>query len=167
MASQPPGGLLRTWLQPVTDTFSRSRRPEIKKLIMARRWHDDAGAADVDGDAFRALVEENVKTTVKNLQTQSILSTAYDKRNKNPDLQLKVFVHGLVFDEKSREVKDLGVSFGPPGQTIPKLPFYVIVAPTIHNSFGKFNPKAKKLDPTQTSNGAASQTSFVDKSEVA
>ncbi|KAG5731764.1 Carbonic anhydrase [Termitomyces sp. T112] len=158
MASRPPEGIMQTWLQPITDTFSRSRRPEIKKLIMARRWYDDAGAAEADADASRALVEENVRTTVKNLQTQSILSVAYDKRNRDPNLQLKVFVHGFVLDEESLEVKDLGISFGPPGQTIPKLPFDVTVASTFHNSFGKFNPKAKKLDPTQISNVAASQT---------
>ncbi|KAG5341530.1 hypothetical protein C0989_009891 [Termitomyces sp. Mn162] len=175
MASRPPEGIMQTWLQPITDTFSRSRRPEIKKLIMARRWYDDAGAAEADAgehcplddqrnstltsqDASRALVEENVRTTVKNLQTQSILSVAYDKRNRDPNLQLKVFVHGFVLDEESLEVKDLGISFGPPGQTIPKLPFDVTVASTFHNSFGKFNPKAKKLDPTQISDVAASQT---------
>ncbi|KAG6920027.1 hypothetical protein DXG01_010095 [Tephrocybe rancida] len=144
------------WLQPVADIFSRSKRPEIKNLIRARRWHDDASAANADHDAFHALVEENAKATVKNLQKKSLLSAAYNKRNKNPALQLNVFVHGLVLNEESGEVKDLGVSFGPPGQTIPKLPFEVTMAPTIHNSFGKFKPKAKKLDPTSTFTTVAS-----------
>ncbi|KAG6866203.1 hypothetical protein C0991_007228 [Blastosporella zonata] len=76
---------------------------------------------------------------------------AYDRRNRSPAVQLKVFVHGLVLNEESGEVTDLDVSFGPPGQTIPKLPFQVTVGPTIHNTFGKFNPKAKKLNPTTTS----------------
>ncbi|KAG6857733.1 hypothetical protein H0H87_004149 [Tephrocybe sp. NHM501043] len=156
MSSQPMDSYMHQWLQPVADIFSRSKRPEIKKLIMARRWHDDAGAASADPDAFRALVEENVKATVKHLRKESLLSIAYDKRNKNPALQFKVFVHGFVLDEETGEVKDLGVSFGPPGQIIPEVPFEVIVEPTIHNSFGKFKPKAKKLDPTSTSAGVTS-----------
>ncbi|KAG6813744.1 hypothetical protein H0H92_007696 [Tricholoma furcatifolium] len=104
-------------------------------------------------DAFHALVEENVKATVKNLQTKSILAAAYNKRNRDPELQFKVFVHGLVMDEGSGEVKDLKVSFGPPGESIPKLPFDVVVSPTIPNSFGKSRRsekakgKQKAVDP--------------------
>ncbi|KAF8070409.1 carbonic anhydrase [Lyophyllum atratum] len=150
MAAQPMDRILQTWLQPVADIFSRSKRAEIKKVINLRRWNDNAGAAKADDDAFHALVEENVKTTVKNLQNESLLSIAYNKRNDKTN-HVHVFVHGLVVNEENGEVKDLGVSFGPPGQTIPKLPFEVIAEAKHHNSFGKYKPKAKKLDPTSTS----------------
>ncbi|GLB37368.1 putative reversible hydration of carbon dioxide [Lyophyllum shimeji] len=148
MSTQPMDRIAQTWLQPVVDLFFRSKRDEIKKVWRLRRWHDTTGAEMADGDAFRALIEENVKATVRNIQNESVLSIAYNRRNKTN--KLRVFVHGLVVNEESGEVKDLGVSFGPPGQTIPKLPFEVIVEPKHHNSFGKFKPKAKKLDPTSS-----------------
>jgi len=157
MALQPIDRILQTWLQPIVDIFSRSRRPEIKKVRNLRRWNDNAGAAKADDDAFHALVEENVKATVKNIQNESVLSIAYHKKNHKTN-KVNVFVHGLVVNEDSGEVKDLGISFGPPGQTIPKLPFEVIIEPKISNSFGKFNPKAKRLDPTSTSTSATKTT---------
>ncbi|KAG6837806.1 hypothetical protein H0H93_016174 [Arthromyces matolae] len=138
-------GILKTLLHPVSDIFGQSKRPEIRNLIMARRFHDDSGIMLAEHDALRALVEENVKATVKNLQTQSILSAA------NPDLQFNVFVHGLVLDEESGEVTNLDVSFGPPGQSIPNLLLKLNKGPVIQNSFGRFDPKAKKLAPTTTS----------------
>ncbi|KAF4564529.1 hypothetical protein EYR40_010694 [Pleurotus pulmonarius] len=34
-----------------------------------------------------------------------------------------VFVHGLVYDIENGEIRDLGISVGPPGKPIPELPF--------------------------------------------
>jgi len=129
---------------------------KLKKLINSRRWHDDAGAAEADDDAFHALVEENVKATVMNLRNQGVLSNAYSRRNKTN--KLRVFVHGLVVNEETGVVMDLNVSFGPPEQTIPKLPFEVIVKQKRRNSFGKFKPKATKLGPTATSTAVIETT---------
>ncbi|KAF5385937.1 hypothetical protein D9615_002292 [Tricholomella constricta] len=153
MAPKHMDGTLQPWLQPITDIFFHSKRPEIKKLRTLRRWYDNTGAAKADDDAFRALVEENVRATVKNLQNDSVLSIAYHKKN-NKNNNVQVFVYGLVLDEDSGEVKDLGVSFGPPGKTIPKLPgdLEVIVAPKHTNTFRKFKAKAKKLKPSTTPN---------------
>lgn len=156
MDTKPMEYMLEQWLRPVVGVFTRSKRFEIKKLINSRRWHDDAGAAEADDDAFHALVEENVKATVMNLRNQGVLSNAYSRRNKTN--KLRVFVHGLVVNEETGVVMDLNVSFGPPEQTIPKLPFEVIVKQKRRNSFGKFKPKATKLEPTATSTAVIETT---------
>ena len=41
---------------------------------------------------------------------------------------IDVFVHGFVYDEATNEVHDLNVSFGPPGKSIPHVPFKAIAA---------------------------------------
>lgn len=38
-----------------------------------------------------------------------------------------VFIHGWVYDIENGEIKDLGVSVGPPGKAIPQVPFASIV----------------------------------------
>ncbi|RDB24793.1 Carbonic anhydrase [Hypsizygus marmoreus] len=130
--------IVQIWIQPIIDIFSHSRRVEIKKLRSKRRASNIITATNIDSDAFRALVEENVKASVKNLMRESILFAEYHKKNFKSK-KVEVFVHGLVFDEQTGEVKDLGVSFGPPGQVVPKA-------------------KAKMLDPTPTTT-ATSETS--------
>lgn len=72
---------------------------------------------------------------------------------------MEVYGHGFVFDEETGEVKDLGVSFGPPGKTIPVIPFGAIAEPRLHHQFGKFKAKAKKLTPTSTSTSVTSTSS--------
>lgn len=69
---------------------------------------------------FRALVEENVKRSVRELQDNSLLARAYSNPSKN---KIDVFVHGFVYDELTGDVSDLHVSFGPPGKHIPHIPF--------------------------------------------
>jgi carbonic anhydrase len=99
---------------------------------------------------FKALVEENVKHSVMRLRDHGILSKvvpiltvlsgslltqhlfclqAYSKsRSNNNHQNIAVFVHGLVFDETSGNVYNLGVSFGPPGEAVPAVPFKALAA---------------------------------------
>lgn len=85
---------------------------------------------------FRALVEENVKKSIKELRENSILTEAYqrirerkkDADSDSSDEQPHVFVHGFVYDGATGEVRDLHVSFGPPGEKIPTIPFEAIAA---------------------------------------
>jgi len=145
---------VQTWLQPIINIYNRSRRVEIKDLRNSRKGNNVAVIKTGDS-ALRALVEENVKANVKNLMNESILSMAYHRRNKRVK-KVKVYVHGFVFDEETGEVKNLDVSFGPPGKLIPKVPFEAIVEAKKHNQFGKWKAKAKKLAPTPTSTSATS-----------
>ncbi|KAG5645419.1 hypothetical protein DXG03_006243 [Asterophora parasitica] len=164
MATKSMNGIMQRWLQPITDIFFHSKRAEIRKVRMLRRWHDYASAANADEDAFRALVEENVRATVKNLQKESILSIAYHRKNRKTT-KVHVFVYGLVLDEATGEVKDLGVSFGPPTVPVPKLPDFIQVrmAAKRKHKFGGFKAKAKLLAPTLTSSAKpAADTSVVD-----
>jgi len=77
---------------------------------------------------FRALVEENVKKSVKELRRNSVLKQAYSRHAKSDKDHIDVFVHGLVYDEGTGEVHDLRVSFGPPGKMIPPVPFQAVAA---------------------------------------
>jgi len=74
---------------------------------------------------FRALVEENVKRSVRELRNNSLLAKAYSKPSKNT---FDVFVHGFVFDESTGDVINLSVSFGPPGKPILQPPFSSLAA---------------------------------------
>jgi hypothetical protein len=38
-----------------------------------------------------------------------------------------VFIHGWVYDIENGEIKDLGISVGPPGKAIPPVPFASVV----------------------------------------
>ncbi|KAJ7287324.1 carbonic anhydrase [Mycena rebaudengoi] len=44
--------------------------------------------------------------------------------------QVDVFVHGFVYDMESGDVLNLGVTFGPAGKTLPKVPFSAVASAT-------------------------------------
>jgi len=121
---------VRTWIRPISKLYSTSRRAEIVHLRDSRKPHRELpnglkDAPPASNAGFRALVEENVKRSVSELRDYSFLSKAYSKPSTN---NLDVFVHGFVYDETTREVVDLRVSFGPPGKQIPRVPFETLVA---------------------------------------
>ncbi|KAF8971060.1 carbonic anhydrase [Flammula alnicola] len=126
--------LVKSWVKPISDLYSRTRRTEIVKLRDSRlpqrgKPNGVTTAPAADDAGFRALVEENVKRGVNELRKHSILTKAYAwgaKADKNGALD--VFVHGLVYDETTGEVHDLNVSFGPPGKKIPTIPFNAVAA---------------------------------------
>jgi len=123
--------MVRDWVKPISDLYSKSRRQEIVVLRDSRMPHRglDKGATTAppaSDPGFRALVEENVKHGVKQLRQNDILAKAYAKGVKNQDVN--VFVHGFVYDEATGKVFDLNVSFGPPGKAIPHVPFEALKA---------------------------------------
>lgn len=122
--------LIQTWIKPIAELYSSSRRVEIVKLRDSRKPHREQpnGIKEVppSSDAgFRALVEENVKHSVRQLRDNSILAKAYSKPSTN---NFDVYVHGFVFDETTGEVINLSVSFGPPGRLIPQPQFRALAA---------------------------------------
>jgi len=133
--TKSPNGPATKWIQPVIDMYRGSRRQEIVQLRdsrMPRRGlrNGVTEAPNADEPGFRALVEENVKKSVKALRSHSILAKAYQRSAKGngKNTGIEVFVHGLVHDPATGEVKNLGVSFGPPGKKVPKVPFVAIAA---------------------------------------
>jgi carbonic anhydrase len=123
--SQKVNKLIRTWIKPIAELYSSSRRVEIVQLRDSRKPHREQPSgikeAPASGNAgFRALVEENVKRSVRELRDNSLLAKAYSKPSTN---NFDVFVHGFVLDETTGEVINLSVSFGPPGKPIQHPPF--------------------------------------------
>jgi len=122
--------LIRTWTKPIAELYSTSRRAEIVRLRDSRKPHRERPngikEAPPSSDAgFRALVEENVKRSVREIRDSSLLAKAYSKPSTN---NFDVFVHGFVFDETTGEVINLSISFGPPGRPIPQPPFRAFAA---------------------------------------
>jgi len=127
--------LVKVWVKPIADLYARTRRREIVVLRDSRMPRRDLPdgiktAPPVSDAGFRALVEENVKKGVKALRKNSILAQAYSLKalKKNATPSVDVFVHGFVYDEVTGEVHDLNVSFGPPGEAIPDVPFAAVAA---------------------------------------
>jgi len=121
--------IVKKWVKSISDLYMTSRRREIVILRDSRkpRRGQDEGikTAPLASDSgFRALVEENVKHTVKQLRKHGSLNDAYIKK----DSEMDIFVHGFVYDEVTGEVHDLNVSFGPPGKPIPHVPFKALAA---------------------------------------
>ncbi|KAL0959624.1 hypothetical protein HGRIS_011327 [Hohenbuehelia grisea] len=87
---------------------------------------------------FRALVEENVKAGVTSIVKDSVVANHFALLSKDDggnktiegctehDPAVEVFVHGFVYDIENGEIKNLGVSVGPPGKDIPEIPFPAI-----------------------------------------
>jgi len=124
------------WIEPIAKLYKTSRRKEIVKFRDARVPHrglpeGDNSAPEVDDAGYRALVEENVKKTVKALKEESMLAKDYQTGARISAAKMtkfQVYVHGFVFDEASGEVVNLNVSFGPPGNPIPSIPFEAVEA---------------------------------------
>ena len=92
---------------------------------------------------FRALVEENVKVNVARIAAdETVISVwlpyyteEFIAERTLPQLYRNetgsarpFYIHGWVYDIENGEVRDLGVSVGPPGQNIPQVPFKLVTA---------------------------------------
>jgi len=142
------------WIKPIADFYKNARREEIVKFRdsrMPRRGLPEGIKTDPsNGDAgFRAVIEENVRKSVKALKHGSLLAKAYkrDAKTRMANTNLEVYVHGFVVDESTGVVNDLKVSFGPPGKPIPPVPFKAMeAAKNFHSKRdgGKFS-KGKNL----------------------
>jgi len=125
---------VKAWVKPIRQLYKDSKRQEIVKLrdsrMPQRGQPNGISAAPPSTDpGFRALVEENVKMSVKALRDDSILDWAYSRKKKHDNkIQPDVFVHGFVYDDSTGQVYDLHVSFGPPGKPIPHIPFSALAS---------------------------------------
>jgi carbonic anhydrase len=128
--SKTTSSLVRSWVKPISELYSMSRRQEIVVLrdsrLPRRGLPDGIKAAPPANDAgYRALVEENIKQSVGELRKHNLLTKRYSSLTSD---ESDVFVHGFVYDEDTGEVHDLNISFGPPGKPIPSVPFKAIAA---------------------------------------
>jgi carbonic anhydrase len=119
---------IKGWIQPTADLYRRHRRKEIVILRDSRmpqrgKPHGITDPPPSNDPGLRALVEENVKLSVTALKSNAMVSAMYSESRRNPGKTKDIFVHGFVHDETTGDVIDLGVSFGPPGKEIPRIPF--------------------------------------------
>ncbi|TFK26093.1 carbonic anhydrase [Coprinopsis marcescibilis] len=140
IASRPIGkvdaanGAVQNWIEPIRELFASSSRPEIVELRERIKGRTDVEEPENNEPGFRALVEENVKASVGRIAQDSIITNHYsllasnssetaNERRAEGGPAANVFIHGWVYDIENGEIKDLGISVGPPGQPIPAIPF--------------------------------------------
>ncbi|KAL4256938.1 Carbonic anhydrase [Pleurotus pulmonarius] len=126
-------GAVQNWIAPIREIFATSTRPEIVELRERIKGQEEVEEPEPQEPGFRALVEENVKAGVRAMVADSVLSNHYAALAGNGTEHITgrsvegpladVFVHGLVYDIENGEIRDLGISVGPPGKPIPELPF--------------------------------------------
>jgi len=130
------GGLVQNWIDPIREIFKSSSRPEIVELRERIKGNTTVEEPEVHEPGFRALVEENVKASVGRIATDHIMTNHYNLLAQAPAAASQharrsgeagppgdVFIHGWVYDIENGEIKDLGISVGPPGKAIPPVPF--------------------------------------------
>ncbi|KAG2008597.1 carbonic anhydrase [Coprinopsis cinerea AmutBmut pab1-1] len=116
---------IQTWIKPIRKLYQTSNRREIVELRERNEGEEEVAGPPTHDPGFRALVEENVKSTVSNIVRSKIIAQHFSPSHPNvPDL----YVHGWVYDIDNGEVRDLGVSVGPPGKAVPPAPFMAVEA---------------------------------------
>ncbi|KAH6917810.1 carbonic anhydrase [Coprinopsis sp. MPI-PUGE-AT-0042] len=137
------GGLVQNWIDPIREIFQSSSRPEIVELRESIKGNATVEEPEVHEPGFRALVEENVKASVGRIASDHVITNHYGllaaaaaapaaasqhaRRSGEAGPPGDVFIHGWVYDIENGEIKDLGVSVGPPGKEIPQVPFASVV----------------------------------------
>ncbi|KAM6503011.1 Carbonic anhydrase [Amanita muscaria] len=123
---------IQKWISPVREVFATSKRSEIAAYREKLASHRDLSPiTDFQHPAFRALVEENVKASVKRIANSAFIHNTYSKfpiqqivtKAAADSAAEPVYIHGWVYDMEGGRVYDLGVSVGPPGVAVPKSPF--------------------------------------------
>ncbi|TFK25157.1 carbonic anhydrase [Coprinopsis marcescibilis] len=117
------GGAIQSWIEPIRELFESSTRPEIVELRESIKGRTDVPFPDVREPGYRALVEENIKQNVVRVARSNIIVNHYALLAEKKENKSDVFIHGWVYDVENGEVRDLGVSVGPPGKPIPALPW--------------------------------------------
>lgn len=157
IASRPNGGVdagfgaIMNWIDPIRDLFQSSTRSEIVEL-REKIGTSTVGVPDVREPGYRALVEENVKVTVERVAKDYIITNHYallaQAKEETADGPRDVFIHGFVYDIENGEVKNLGISVGPPGKTIPKIPFETVAgaAHKVAEAHGSHGSSGKKIE---------------------
>ncbi|EAU89668.1 carbonic anhydrase [Coprinopsis cinerea okayama7 len=145
IASRPKGNVdaalsaVYNWIEPIRELFASSSRPEIVELRERIKDLPVVEEPENNEPGFRALVEENVKATVGRIAQDNVIvnhyallaaadeSGATNERRAEGGPAGDVFIHGWVYDIENGEIRDLGVSVGPPGKAIPPVPFASVV----------------------------------------
>ncbi|TFK72481.1 carbonic anhydrase [Pluteus cervinus] len=127
---------VENWIEPIRALFQASSRPEIVELREKIKGQTNVPEPEIQEPGFRALVEENIKQSVNNIAKTSVLANHYhklslngttsEKRSEEEAPLVDVYVHGWVYDIETGEIRDLGISVGPPGKEIPATPFEAV-----------------------------------------
>ncbi|RDB29961.1 Carbonic anhydrase 2 [Hypsizygus marmoreus] len=129
-------GAVQNWIDPIRAIFQTSTRPEIVELREKNKLLAKVEEPEPQEPGFRALVEENVKASVHRIATDSVIANHFAALAGNTTETLlkraegepagDVFIHGWVYDIENGEIRDLGISVGPPGKEIPAAPFAAV-----------------------------------------
>ncbi|PPQ83729.1 hypothetical protein CVT25_006133 [Psilocybe cyanescens] len=140
--SRPADVAVQGWIQPIREIYQTSTRPEIVAHREACKLEPMSQVPHLHDPAFRALVEENVKSNVQKIAKSAVIRDHYaDVTLTNGDgptipstsgkaRVTEVYIHGFVYDVETGKVSDLGVSVGPPGRILPASPFPLIESGT-------------------------------------
>ncbi|KAJ7172301.1 carbonic anhydrase [Mycena filopes] len=94
--SLAPDAALNKWLTPLTKHVASLKLSSVPQA-----------------EAMPLIVEENVKLQVQNLSKAQTIVDAWAHKSKKGK---EIWVHGWVYDLAKGELRDLGVSRGPPGK---------------------------------------------------
>jgi carbonic anhydrase len=148
---------VQNWIDPIRDIYLSSTRPEIVEMREKNSKLETVTPPKAQDPGFRALVEENVKASVRRIRDDSIIAnhfaslpgTTCTSESTEPGAEAgakseatlapkherreehpprEVFVHGLVYDIETGEIHNLGVSVGPPCVEVPELPWEMVKA---------------------------------------
>lgn len=111
---------IQGWIEPIRTLYAQSTRPEVVALRERNQGNTTIESPDLHDVGFRALIEENVKSTVSKIASDTIVIHAFENKTSTAPI---FFIHGWVYDIENGAVYDLDVSVGPPGHTIPAIPF--------------------------------------------
>ncbi|PPQ96288.1 hypothetical protein CVT26_005648 [Gymnopilus dilepis] len=115
---------VQDWIDPVRKIYQTSDRPEIVAHREMTKMTPLTELPDIHDPAFRALVEENLKATVRKIAASKAVQEVYN--SSEIDDKVNFFVHGWIYDMETGKVFDLGVSVGPPGCEVPASPFPLV-----------------------------------------
>ncbi|EAU80883.2 carbonic anhydrase [Coprinopsis cinerea okayama7 len=117
---------IHNWIEPLRELYASSDRERLKN-------HTRIPEPPLHEPGFRALVEENVKSTVRRIADSTIVRNKTGSPDtSNPYIHAikprpkprphVLFIHGWVYDIETGKIVDLDVSIGPPGKKIPRVP---------------------------------------------
>ncbi|KAF8176943.1 carbonic anhydrase [Pholiota molesta] len=146
---RPADIAVQGWISPIRQIYETSTREEIVAHREKSKIQPPTTQPHLHDPAFRALVEENVKSNVLKIANSTVVrelfaaaatastsslssasppasSVAATSQDTTPIPE--IYIHGWVYDVENGKVSDLNVSVGPAGRDLPFSPFPVIPA---------------------------------------
>jgi len=168
-------GAVQSWIEPIREIFRTSSRSEIVELRTKIQGQTLIEEPDIKEPGFRALVEENVKVGVSRIAASSVISNHYtalaalgsggEERRAEGGPITDVFIHGWVYDIENGEVRDLGISVGPPGKAIPQAPFEA-VAKSAEESVSEHGESSTTASSSSSSSSPAATATSTQAAET-